>query len=367
MRDPRINDLADVLVGYSCEVKPGDNVMIEATGLEIPLIEALIEKVFEAGAMPFVSVKDSAVQRAWLMRASDAQIMAAARYEIGRMQEMDAYIGVRGGVNATEMADVPADRMAAWNRLFFSPVHHDIRVAKTKWVVLRYPTPSMAQQAGMSTAAMEDFYFDVCTLDYAAMSRAMEPLYNMIEKASMVRIKGNGTDLEFSIQGIPVRKCDGHRNIPDGEVFTAPVRDSVNGCITYNTPSLYQGVVFRDIQLQFKDGKIVDCNGSDKKRIQEILATDEGASYVGEFAFGVNPKVNKPMLDTLFDEKIAGSFHFTPGSCYDDCSNGNHSAIHWDLVCIQTPEYGGGEIWLDDVLVRKDGLFVPKELQLLNP
>ena len=158
------------------------------------------------------------------------------------------------------------------------------------------------------------------------------------------------------------------RNIPDGEVYTAPVKDSINGTLTYNTPAVFQGFTFENISFRFENGKIVEATANDTERINEVLNTDEGARYIGEFAIGVNPYILKPMKDTLFDEKIMGSFHFTPGNCYEEeAPNGNSSAIHWDLVCIQTPEYGGGEIYFDDVLIRKDGRFVVKELECLNP
>ena len=247
------------------------------------------------------------------------------------------------------------------------PVHSNIRVPDTKWVVLRYPVPSMAQQAGMSTEAFEDHYFNVCNLDYGKMSRAMDHLVDRLKKTDKVHIVGEGTDLTFSIKGQPAIKCAGELNIPDGEVFSAPLRESVNGVLHYNTPSLYQGRTYENIRLVFKDGKIVEATGSDTKRINEIFDTDPGARFIGEFAIGVNPYITSAIKDTLFDEKIAGSFHFTPGNCYDECPNGNKSAIHWDLVCIQTPEYGGGEMYFDGELVRKDGLFVAEELKCLNP
>ena len=180
-----------------------------------------------------------------------------------------------------------------------------------------------------------------------------------MEKTDQVHLKGPGTDLKFSIKGIPAVKCDGHRNIPDGEVYSAPVRDSMNGVIQYNADSMMAGSLFKNIRFEIKNGKIVDatCDG-DVKKLNEQLDIDEGARYFGEFALGVNPHVIKPMLDTLFDEKIRGSFHLTPGNAYDTAPNGNKSALHWDIVCIQTPECGGGEIHFDGKLIRKDGLFV---------
>jgi aminopeptidase len=195
----------------------------------------------------------------------------------------------------------------------------------------------------------------------------MDPLVQLLERTDKVQIKGPGTDLTFSIKNIPVIKCDGEKNIPDGEVYTAPVKDSVNGVIRYNTPSPHDGFVFKDMELTFEKGKIIKAVSNDSDRCNAIFDTDDGARYVGEFAFGVNPQIHDAMGDILFDEKIAGSIHFTPGASYDDAFNGNKSAVHWDLVLIQTPAYGGGEIYLDDVLVRKDGLFVIDELKGLNP
>jgi aminopeptidase len=248
----------------------------------------------------------------------------------------------------------------------FQPVHHDIRL-KTTWVVLRFPNGSMAQQAGMSTEAFEDFYFDVCTMDYARMSHAMEALREYMEKTDRVRLVGPNTELEFSIKGIPAIPCGGEFNIPDGECFTAPVRDSVNGKIRFNAATIYQGVPFHDVEFRFKNGRIIEATADKTERLNEILDTDEGARYIGEFSLGFNPLIKKPMLDILFDEKIAGSFHFTPGNAYEQADNGNRSQVHWDLVMIQTPEYGGGKIYFDNVLIRDNGRFVVPQLFSLNP
>jgi len=240
-------------------------------------------------------------------------------------------------------------------------------VKKTRWVVLRWPTSSMAQAAGMSTEAFEDFFFEVCTMNYPRMDRAMGPLETRMRQADRVRLQGPGTDLTFSIKGIGAQKCRGDRNIPDGEVFSCPVRDSVNGCIQFNTPTLYAGTRFENVRLEFKKGKIVRATANQSKRLNEILNTDPGARYVGEFSLGFNPYILHPMCDILFDEKIAGSLHLTPGQAYEECDNGNRSAVHWDMVLIQRKEWGGGEIWFDGQLIRKDGLFLPRDLQGLNP
>ena len=310
---------------------------------------------------------DLSVERAMLMGTGKKHCELRAKYDKYRMDDMDCYIGIRGGNNTFELSDVPAANMQVFDRTYSFPVHHETRVKKTKWVVLRYPNPSMAQNAGVSTEKFEDFYFDVCTLDYSKMDRAMDALKALMEKTDKVRIAGNGTDLTFSIKGMPAIKCSGQMNIPDGEVYTAPVRESVNGVIAYNAPTLKNGIRHEKVRLVFKNGRIVEAASSDTAALNDVLDTDEGARFVGEFAIGVNPYVTSPMLDILFDEKIAGSIHFTPGCCYDDAYNGNKSSVHWDMVLIQTPDWGGGEIYFDDMLVRKDGLFVIEELKCLNP
>jgi aminopeptidase len=285
--------------------------------------------------------------------------------ELFRMKRVQAYIAVRGAGNARESADVPSDLMALYSKVT-RPVH-DYRVNKTRWCVLRWPSASMAQAANMSTEAFEDFYFDVCTMNYPKMARAMIPLQKRMNRADRVHLKAPGTDLRFSIKGIGALLAEGKRNIPDGEVFSCPVKDSVEGVIQYNTPTLYAGTKFENVRLEFKEGRIIQATANNTKRLNEILDTDAGARYVGEFSLGFNPYILDPMCDILFDEKIAGSLHFTPGQAYLQADNGNRSAVHWDMVLIQRRAWGGGEVWFDGELIRRDGLFVPRDLQPLNP
>lgn len=365
--DPRIHTLAQTLINYSTALAAGEKLLVETIDGALPLAKALVDEAYRVGAIPFLSVKNSQLLRAVLRGADAAQLSLAAEWEAARMKAMDSYIAIRASDNISEMADVPADRLRLYEQHWVKPVHIDIRVPHTKWCVLRYPGPAMAQLAAMSTEAFEDFYFRVCTLDYARMAAAMDPLVAFLERTDRVQITGPGTDLAFSIKGIPAVKCAGRRNIPDGEVYTAPVKDSVNGVISYNAPAAHQGFTYENIRLEFADGKIVKATANDSEKLNKVFDADDGARYIGEFALGVNPYIERPMKDTLFDEKISGSFHFTPGNAYDKAFNGNRSAIHWDLVCIQTPAYGGGEIRFDGVLIRKDGRFVPEELQGLNP
>lgn len=364
--DDRITKLAQNLVGYSCDVQKGEKVLVSYEGDSTkPLVKQIIKEIYKKGGLPYVEIRDSSVLREVMLGAQDEQIEFMKEYQLAQMKGMNAFIAIRAGDNSAELSDVPTDKLNNYYKIL-RPVQ-DYRVNHTKWVVLRYPNNSMAQLANTSVEAFEDFYFDVCNLDYSKMSIAMDSLVELMNKTDKVRLVGPGTDLTFSIKDIPAIKCAGERNIPDGEVYTAPVRDSMNGRVSYNTMSEEQGFTYENIVFDVKDGKIIDATANDTKRINELLDTDDSSRYFGEFAIGVNPYILHPMKDTLFDEKIAGSFHLTPGASYEDAFNGNKSAVHWDLVMIQREDYGGGEIWFDDVLVRKNGIFVVPELECLNP
>ncbi len=369
MHDPRYDKLADVLINHSTTLQSGEHILIEAFEIPQAMVIAVIHAVQRAGGHPHVAIRDQRILGALYEVAEKDCFDVWADYDSRRMTLMDAYLGLRGSPNVSEHAGVPDSQMKLHARHYAKPVHHEIRIPKTKWCVLRWPTPSMAQLAQMSTQAFEDFYFDVCTLDYAKMAHAVEPLAARMRAADRVRLTGPGdTDLSFSIKEINAVPCSGSHNIPDGECFTAPVRDSVNGVIHFNTPTIYNGLTFENVRLEFKDGQVVGAQAADNAdKIDAILDTDEGARYVGEFAIGFNPYITHAMKDILFDEKIAGSLHFTPGRAYDEADNGNRSEIHWDLVLIQRPDHGGGTIHFDDELIRQDGLFMPDDLAALNP
>ncbi|MEM1159235.1 MAG: aminopeptidase [Verrucomicrobiota bacterium] len=363
--DPRYNDLAKGLSGYSVEVLPGESVLIDAYDIPEDMVIALVRAIRKRKGIPYVQLNSARVNREILMHAESERWDFSKKIELARMKGMQGYIALRGSHNIFEANDVSPKRMAEALRKM-RPVQN-YRVNETKWVVLRWPTSAMAQQANMSTEAFEDFYFRVCTLDYRKMERGSRVLKELMDKADHVHLKGPGTDLQFSIEGIGGAICTGKRNIPDGEVFSCPVKDSVEGVLSYNVPTVYQGVNFENVQLTFEKGKIVKATANHTKRLNQILDSDEGARYIGEFSLGFNPHILEPMRDILFDEKIAGSFHFTPGQAYEETDNGNRSQVHWDMVCIQRKDYGGGEVWFDGKLIRKDGLFLPKDLQSLNP
>lgn len=364
MQDARFDKLAALLVNYSTALKRGEKVLIEAFDTPEEMTIALVRAARQAGAVPFVQLQHARISRELALEADEKQLDLAAAHELARMKKMDAYIAIRGSNNVTELADVPVDRMKLVARKMRAV--QDQRVQKTKWVVLRWPTPAMAQLAGMSTEAFEDFFFKVCTLDYRKLQPGMKALKALMEKTDRVEIKGPGTDLRFSIKGIPAIVCWGDRNIPDGEVFSCPVKNSVEGHVSFNAPTIYQSTGFENVRLDFRDGKIVEATANLPEKLNAILDSDAGARYIGEFSLGCNPYIREPMRDILFDEKIAGSFHFTPGQAYLEADNGNRSQVHWDMVCIQRADYGGGEIYFDGKLVRRDGEFLPKALQSLN-
>lgn len=362
---PNYLKLAKVLTGFSTNLQKGERVLIDAFDIPQAMVIALVRAARDLGAIPFVNIQNACISRELVNGLDTEQFETQATWELARMQKMDAYIAVRGSNNIFEMSDVDPAKVSHVMKAMKDVL--DYRVNKTKWVILRWPTPAMAQQAMLSTESFEDFFFRVCTQDYSRMVDGMKALEDLMANTDQVHLKGPETDLRFSIKGIGAVACGGRHNIPDGEVFSCPVRDSVEGEITYNAPTIYQGVSFDRIHLKFEKGRIVHADGSNAKRLNEILDSDEGARYIGEFAIAFNPHILEPMRDILFDEKIAGSFHFTPGQAYEEADNGNRSQVHWDMVQIQRPEYGGGEIWFDGKLIRKDGLFVKDELKKLNP
>jgi aminopeptidase len=365
MTDPRYTKLAKLLTTYSCKLQKGERILLDMIDVPDEFTIELIRAVRRTGATPLVEVRHTRVSRELLLGMEAGQATTVRDIEMFRMKRVQSYIAIRGAHNASETSDVPSARTQLYSKTLRPVLDH--RVNKTKWCVLRWPTPSMAQSANMSTEAFENLYFDVCTMNYPKMAKAMIPLERRMRKANRVHLKSPGTDLTFSIKGIGAKMCKGDRNIPDGEVFSCPVKNSVNGVIQFNTPTIYSGTKFENVRLEFVDGKIVKATSSNTKKLNEILDTDAGARYVGEFSLGFNPYILSPMCDILFDEKIAGSLHFTPGQAYEDCDNGNRSAVHWDMVLIQRKEWGGGEVWFDGELIRKDGKFLPRDLRPLNP
>ncbi len=365
MRDQRLTKLADTLITHSLKLQKDEKVLFVGDVNTKPLIKELIRTAYKVGAHPYYELVDEELNRILVSEAKEPQFELQNKWNMERYQDLSALVQIVSEHNDAEYGDVPQEQFKL--AMTITKPSNDFLISNRKWLLLNYPNQALAQKAKMSYERFFDYVMDVCTVDYKQMEEAQKPLKALLDRTDKVRITAKGTDLTFSIKDIPSVMCFGENNIPDGEVYTAPVKDSVNGTISFNTPTLYHGITFNNITLTFKDGKIIEATADKTDKLNEILDTDEGARYIGEFAIGVNPKIQEPMLDILFDEKIGGSFHFTPGQAYDDADNGNRSSVHWDMVCIQRPEYGGGEIYFDDTLIRKDGLFVLEELKGLNP
>ena len=361
----RIEKLAKIIVNHSLKVKESDRVLITYGGIEsMPLVKAIVKEVINNKGVVETDYQNQDLENYVHENLTDSMILAKAKKKKFEVENYDCF--VRLCYRKSDYYDKNME-LSMKNKLMESlKPYKEIQVNERRWVLLNYPSVVDSFKAHMTPEEFYNFSLDTMTVDYDKMYEDTKPLKELMEKTDKVRIVGPKTDIAFSIKGLPAIICAGESNIPDGECFTAPVRDSVNGTITYNVPSPYHGEIFEHVSLTFKDGKIVSASSNNNEKLKEIFETDEGARYVGEFSLGFNPIIRNPMGDILFDEKIAGSLHFTPGCCYDECPNGNKSNIHWDLVLIQREEYGGGEIYFDDVLIRKNGLFVLPELENLN-
>jgi len=364
--DERLKRLANMVVNYSLKLKKDERVLINCYSTKaIPLVKNMIEEIYMRDAIPYVNIIDQELLTLLLEKTSIERINLLKNIGKFEIDNYDAFINIRHSINDYETKNVNNSilKMLGENLKEIN----DIRINHKKWVLLNYPSKLDAYKSRMKVSEFYNYALDVMTVDYQQMSIDIKPLKELMEKTDIVRITGKDTDLTFSIKGIPIIPCVGDHNIPDGEIFTAPIRTSVNGYITYNTPSIYQGRIFMNVKLVFKDGKIIEatCN-EDNDDLNRIFDIDEGSRYIGEFSIGLNPLIRKPMGDILFDEKIIGSIHFTPGKSYKESYNKNESSIHWDMVLIQRKEYGSGNIYFDDVLVREDGIFVLEELQHLN-
>jgi aminopeptidase len=365
MRDPRIEELARILTRYSTAVQPGDVVLISASGIEsLPLVTSVHAEALLAGARHVeVELDLPDLQRQFFDLAGAEQLAYFPEHRLRFMREVDVSIGIGAPDNVMTLARADQQKIVDYQKLLH-PILEE-RVKNTRWVVTRFPTYGAAQDARMSLAEYEEFFFAACNVDWAGESRKQDRLKALLDRANEVRICASDTDLRFSLAGMQAVKCDGRYNIPDGEVFTAPVRESVEGFITFNAPTLCGGREFNHIRLEFERGRIVRATAPrDAEALNRILDTDEGARYIGEFAIGVNPRILAPMRNILFDEKIFGSIHLTPGACYDECDNGNQSAVHWDMVKLL---HGDGTIALDGEPIQVDGRFVHPDLLELNP
>lgn len=363
-----LNILASTIVEHSIKVQEGDNVLISVETMEpLPLVKEIIKKIQECKGNVSVKIFDPFIEATILNKTLDSKLDLLYKYNEFEVNNYDCFIRIYCNQNDYEDNFVDNEIRKKVNKKLESL--HNIMIDERRWVLLQYPSRVDAYKAKMSYDEFYNFSMSAMCEDYKQMALDIKPLKELMEKTNKVRLTGAYTDITFSILGMPVIPCCGEANIPDGECYTAPIRDSVNGIIKYNTLSPYQGDIYSGVTLEFKDGKIIKAYCDDKTKndkLNKIFDTDEGARYIGEFSIGLNKKILYPMGDILFDEKIKGSIHFTPGKAYKDSYNGNDSTIHWDMVLIQREDFGGGNIYFDDVLIRENGIFVLDSLKHLN-
>lgn len=363
----RLDDLGKILLDFSVTIKKGEKLVIDTCVEAKPLVQRIIKLATERGAFVHLILNDDDYNQDMIINNTSQKKQHEKDVEllVEQFDSMDAYIVIRSSKNSFNSAGVDTKTMSQYSITQRPSLTK--RLTK-KWVLLSWPTHGLAQQAEMNFDDYYEFCLNSMICDYEQMNHDLQPLKDLMIKTDKVKIVAPNTNLEFSIKNIDVEICGGKINIPDGEVYTAPVIDSVNGYITYNVPSSQRGKVWNDVKLTFKNGQIInaECSNQSNEELMDIFGSDEGASFIGEFSFGVNQNIKKPIGYTLYDEKIGGSFHFTPGNAYEHTDNTNRSALHWDLVCILNEEFGGGEIYFDDKLIQKDGKFVLDQLKALN-
>ena len=366
--DSRNEKLANNLIHNSIFLEENDNLLVEVIGEDgLELANEIIKQAKKINAKPHLNIINYEDLRNFLINATKEEIIAYGKKDYDTMKKMQAYIRISAPTSDRPLEGVSQEKIEIYNKYYTALVHLEQRVNHTKWCILRYPNEYFAKKSNMSLNEFKNFYYNVCNVNYTKMKIAMEPLKELMNKTDKVHIVAPGTDLSFSIKGIHAEKYYGTFNIPDGEVATCPVKDSINGYITYNTKTKYNNIMFENIRFDFKNGKIINAIAKENtKELNEILDTDDGARYIGEFAFGLNPYITNTICDTLFDEKISGSFHLTPGMALEESDNGNRSSIHWDIVMILRKEFGGGKIYFDDILIMKDGEFILEDLKNLN-
>ena len=362
----RIEKLAKIITNHSIKVKEKDRVLITYQSVEaMPLVKAIVKEVLNNKGMVDTDYQDGDINNYINENLTLDEIDVKTKKLKFEVENYDCF--VRICYCNSDYYDKNMNKDMKRKLMESLEPYKEIRVNERRWVLLNYPSIVDSFKAHMTPEEFYNFSLDTMTVDYDKMYEDTKPLKELMEKTDKVRITGTDTDISFSIKGIPAIICSGEFNIPDGECFTAPVKDSINGVIKYNTPSPYRGKVFHGVTLEFENGKIIKATcDEDDEELNKIFDSDEGARYVGEFSIGTNPMIKYPMGDILFDEKIIGSIHFTPGCCYDEAPNGNSSSIHWDMVLIQREDFGGGNIYFDDVLIRENGLFVIDELKHLN-
>jgi aminopeptidase len=365
MTDIRLEKLAQLIVNYSVKVRSGDKVAIYASSIAEPLIKEVYKNVLHAGGHPFIMVSPGGIEDILFKNASDEQLKYVHEPVKYIMEHYDVRISIASDDNTRELSQVDSSRIVLHrqartelNKIFME------RSASgaLRWVVTLFPTNAYAQDAGMSLSDYEDFVYSACLPDmddpvgyWQRFSVWQDGIIEWLKAKENVHIVGPDTDLRLSIKDRIFVNCDGRFNMPDGEIFTGPVEDSIDGYVTFSYPSHYSGREVTGVRLQFEHGKVIQAHADkDEEFLIKTLDTDNGARYIGEFAIGTNEGINRFTGEILFDEKINGSFHMALGAGYPETGSKNESAIHWDMICDLRQ---GGEIRVDGELLYRDGKF----------
>ena len=368
MKDPRIEKLADLLVNYSVAVKPGDKVVVQGSIAGEPLLQAVFASVLKAGGNPIVMPSLPGSEETMYRYANDAQLQHVPEPQKLIMSTYDARIVILAEQNTKELSHVDPAKMVLRSRArteLMKIMMERSAAGSLRWVLGPYPTNALAQDAEMSLSDYEDFVYSACLPDmndpigyWRKFSDWQQKIVDWLKGKQRVRVKGKETDLTMSIAGRQFINCNGKVNMPDGEVFTGPVEDSMNGHVLYSFPAIEHGHEVSGIRLTFEHGQVVKATAEKNQEfLLKTIATDEGSRRVGEFAIGTNEGIKQFTREILFDEKIAGTFHMALGAAYPETGSQNESAVHWDMICDLRD---GGEIWVDDVLLYKNGKFVIK-------
>jgi len=363
MIDPRLAKMAEVLVDYSLELKPGDKFLIESTDLATPLIKEIYRLALLRGAHPEVQLQPEGLSKIYYSTASDEQLQYISPLREKVIREYDAFLALKADHNTKALTNVDSSKMALRQRAA-APLNQCFmeRAAQgeMRWCVALYPTQGLAQEAAMSLDEYADFVMEACLLNTPCPVAAWQDVHDKQQRYAeflngidLIEVKAKDTDLRLSVKGRTWENCDGKMNFPDGEVFTAPIEDSVEGVIRFSFPGIYSGKEVEDIRLTFKEGKVVEATAAKgEELLHSLLETDEGARRVGEFAIGTNFGITKFTRNMLFDEKIGGTIHLALGSTYYETGGKNESGIHWDMLCDMRD---GGEIYADGKLIYRNG------------
>jgi len=366
MPDPRIEKLAAVLVDYSVAVKPGDKVMIQGSTVAEPLLKEVYTKVLQAGGHPLVLARLPGMNELMFRHASDEQLKHVPEPVKLVIETYDASITIMSSMNTKALTNVDPAKMVLVNRAqtdLMKTMLGRMATGEFRWVGTLFPTNAHAQDAEMSLGEYEDFVYGACLPDmedpvsyWKRFSAWQQKIVGWFKGKERVHVIGPETDLHLNITDRIFINCDGRENMPDGEVFTGPVEDSVEGHVYFSYPAIYQGREVTGVRLWFEKGRVVKATAEKNEDfLLQMLDTDEGSRYVGEFAIGTNEGITRFTGEILFDEKINGSFHMALGASPPESGGKNESAIHWDMVCDLRD---GGEIWVDDELLYQNGKFV---------